>query len=205
MARGTSLCFAQSFSRWLVMPSTPDAFHRFSFRRATYTVSGSMGVNWNSSAGVMGVIRGLLVLVEKRRLGNADADSTRGHAYGHILLSSTGLRRHQPHLFLVWKSKSGWWEIPLRRFGGHPHKFKLSNSNANHGDLALSIACALHHPPPPPFSFMLGCILYVFNAPFIHTRPQCSACKPGQAFLWWVFCSGELFSMITKTRRFPVV
>ena len=26
---------------------------------------------------------------------------------GHILLSSTGLRRHQPHLFLVWKSKSG--------------------------------------------------------------------------------------------------
>ena len=57
------MCFAQSFSRWLVMPSTPDAFHRLSFRRATYTVSGSMGVNWNSSAGVMGVIRGLLVLV----------------------------------------------------------------------------------------------------------------------------------------------
>ena len=45
------------------MPSTPDAFHRLSFRRATYTVSGSMGVNWNSSAGVMGVIRGLFVLV----------------------------------------------------------------------------------------------------------------------------------------------
>ena len=57
------MCFAQSFSRWLVMPSTPDAFHRFSFRRATYTVSGSMGVNWKSSARVMGVIRGLLVLV----------------------------------------------------------------------------------------------------------------------------------------------
>ena len=57
------MCFAQSFSRWLPMPSTPDAFHRLSFRRATYTDSGSMGVNWNSSAGVMGVIRGLLVLV----------------------------------------------------------------------------------------------------------------------------------------------
>ena len=68
-------------------------------------------------------------------LGNADA--TRGH--GHILLSSTGLRRHQPHLFLVWKSKSGWWEIPLRRFGGHPRdKFKLSNSNSNHGGCVMS-------------------------------------------------------------------
>ena len=68
---------------------------------------------------------------EKWRLGNADADSTRGH--GQMLLSSTGLKRHQPHLFLVSKSKSGWWDIPLRMFGGHPHKFKLSNSNSNQG------------------------------------------------------------------------
>ena len=52
---------------------------------------------------------------------------------GQMLLSSTGLRHHQPHLFLVWKSKSGQWEIPLRRFGGHHHKFKLSNSNSIHG------------------------------------------------------------------------
>ena len=29
-------------------------------------------------------------------------------------------------------------------------------------DLALPIACAL----PPPLSFMVGCVLYVFNAPF---------------------------------------
>ena len=33
---------------------------------------------------------------EKRRLGNADADSTRGH--GQMLLSSTGLRRHQQYM-----------------------------------------------------------------------------------------------------------
>ena len=35
-------------------------------------------------------------LQEKRRLGNADADSTRGH--GQMLLSSTGLRRHQQQM-----------------------------------------------------------------------------------------------------------
>ena len=68
------------------------------------------------------------MISRKKEVRKRRCRSTRGHS--HILLSSTGLRRHQPHLFLVWTSKSGWWEIPLRRFGGHPHKFKLSNSNS---------------------------------------------------------------------------
>ena len=37
-----------------------------------------------------------MISKKKRRLGNADADSTRGH--GQMLLSSTGLRRHQPQM-----------------------------------------------------------------------------------------------------------
>ena len=63
------------------------------------------------------------MISRKKEVRKRRCRSTRGH--GHILWSSTGLRRHQPHLFLVWTSKSGWWEIPLRRFGSHPHKFKL--------------------------------------------------------------------------------
>ena len=57
---------------------------------------------------------------------------------------------------------NGSCDSALGRRRAHMHAQRRLHGAIIEADLALPIACAL----PPPLSFMVGCVLYVFNAPF---------------------------------------